>query len=98
MITKKSVMNALKEVIDPEIGISVIDLGLIYNVKLNKDKVKIKMTLTTPLCPLSNFLVRSVEEKIKSLGVKNVEVELVFDPPWSPERMSKKAKKLLGFK
>ena len=98
MVTKKEVLNILKEVIDPEIGISVVDLGLIYDVKVENNKVKIKMTLTSPFCPLSNFLVDSVKEKVKSLDIKDVKVEIVFDPPWTPEKMSKKAKKILGIK
>jgi len=97
MITKKDVMKALKECYDPEIGISLVDLGLIYDVKVDKDKVDIKMTLTTPGCPMHTFMVKDVREKVKSLkGVKEVNVELVWDPPWTPDRMSEKVKKQLG--
>jgi metal-sulfur cluster biosynthetic enzyme len=98
MVTKKEVLNVLEEVLDPELGISVVDLGLIYDVKVDKNKVKIKMTLTSPLCPLSNFLVENIKEKVKSLDIKDVDVEIVFDPPWTPEKMSKRAKKILGIK
>jgi metal-sulfur cluster biosynthetic enzyme len=96
MITKKKIIEALKEVVDPELGINVIDLGLIYDIKIEDENVFIKMTLTSPFCPMSQFLASEVENKIKELGAKNVKVQLVFEPPWSPERMSKKAKKLLA--
>jgi metal-sulfur cluster biosynthetic enzyme len=99
MVTKKDVLKILKSVVDPEININIVDLGLIYNVDVNGSDVKIKMTLTTPHCPLSKMIVDDAKMKIKELsGVKNTEVELVFDPPWSPERLSAEAKKKLGFK
>jgi len=92
-------MKVLKECYDPEIGISLVDLGLIYDVKVEKDKVNVKMTLTTPGCPMHSFMVQDVREKVNAMkGVKEVKVELVWDPPWSPDRMSKEAKKKLGFK
>jgi len=98
MITKKKIIEALKEVVDPELGLNVIDLGLIYDIKVEKEKVFVKMTLTSSFCPMSQFLVNEVENKIKEIGAKDVKVQVVFKPPWSPERMSKKARKLLGFK
>lgn len=98
MVTKQDVMKALKNCYDPEIGISLVDLGLIYDVQIKNDKVHIKMTLTTPGCPMHAFMVNDVEEKVKKLkGVKEVKVELVWDPPWTPDKMSKEAKKGLGF-
>lgn len=98
MVTKQDVMKALRKCYDPEIGISIVDLGLIYDVKVDKDKVHVKMTLTTPGCPMHSFMVNDAREKVKSIrGVKDVEVELVWDPPWTPDRMSKEAKKRLGF-
>jgi len=98
MLTKQDVMKVLKECYDPEIGISLVDLGLIYDVQVKGDKVHIKMTLTTPGCPMHAHMVNDVEQKVKKMkGVKGVKVELVWDPPWTPERMSKEAKKNLGF-
>lgn len=97
MVTKIQVLEALKTVYDPEFPISVVDLGLIYDVKVDKDNVRIKMTLTTPGCPMSGVIVNMVQQKVESLnGVKKAEVELVFEPPWSPERMSKEARKKFG--
>lgn len=99
MITKEDVIKALKEVMDPEIGISVIDLGLIYGIKVSKDKVNIKMTLTTPACPMGAIIVQSVKEKVENVkGVKQANVELVFEPPWNPKLMSSEARKQLGIK
>lgn len=98
MVSKKDVLKVLKECYDPEIPLSIVDLGLVYGVEIKDGKVKIRMTLTNPTCPLAYLIVRNVEEKISKLkGVKKVDVEIVFNPPWNPERMSKKAKKILGF-
>jgi len=99
MVSKEDVMKVLKECYDPEIGISLVDLGLIYDVKVQGDKVNIKMTLTTPGCPMHMMMTEDVKEKVgKIKGVNEVNVELVWDPPWTPGRMSKEAKKMLGFK
>jgi FeS assembly SUF system protein len=98
MVSEEDVMKALSKCYDPEIGISIVDLGLVYDVKVDDGKVHVKMTLTTPGCPMHSFMVQDAKEKVKSLkGVKEVKVDLVWDPPWTPERMSKKAKKKLGF-
>ena len=99
MVTKEEVMEVLKQCMDPELGISIVDLGLIYDVKVEKEgKVKIKMTLTTVGCPLVGMIRGDVKEKVGAMkGVKDVEVELVWDPPWTPERISVEGKKKLGF-
>jgi metal-sulfur cluster biosynthetic enzyme len=79
MVTKEQVMEALKEVIDPEIGVSLVEMNLIKDVLIEGNKVKVKMTLTIPGCPLANMIVDSVKRKVESLeGVKEAEVELVF--------------------
>lgn len=78
-LTKKQIIEVLKEVIDPEIGISLVEMDLIRGVLIEGDKVKIKMTLTTPGCPLASYLVDEVKKKVESLkGVKEVEVEIIF--------------------
>jgi metal-sulfur cluster biosynthetic enzyme len=97
MVTKQEVMKVLKKCYDPEIGINLVDLGLIYDVQINKDKVNIKMTLTSPGCPMHSFMINDVEENVKKLkGVKEVKIELVWNPPWNPDRMSKEVRKKLG--
>ncbi|RLF90686.1 aromatic ring hydroxylase [Thermococci archaeon] len=96
-MNENEVIEVLKEVVDPEIGVNVVDLGLIYGVKVSDGKVKVKMTLTSPMCPLSSIIVKEVERKIKErLNPEEVDVELTFDPPWSPEMMSEEAKRKLG--
>lgn len=97
-VTKEAVIEALKEVYDPEIPFNIVDLGLVYGVEVNGRKVNIKMTLTAIGCPLSYFLLEMVKETVKEKvpGVEDVEVELVFDPPWTPDRMSPEARRLLG--
>jgi FeS assembly SUF system protein len=97
MVTQDDVLNALREVYDPEIPISVVDLGLIYDVGVEGSKVNVKMTMTTPGCPLHSTMTRDVQQKIESLeGVEEANVELVWEPRWTPERISDEAKRRLG--
>lgn len=98
MVSEEEVRRVLKTAVDPEFGVDVIDLGLIYELKISDDnKVYIKMTLTTPTCPLANVIVADVYQKVKSIpGVEDVDIELSFDPPWSPDMMTPEARKLLG--
>lgn len=97
-LNKKIILNKLTEVMDPELNISIVDLGLVYDTKITKNKVKIIMTLTTIGCPLFSLIETQIRDKIKELGVKdeNISLDLTFDPPWSMEKMSKKAKAMLG--
>lgn len=92
------ILLVLKTIYDPEIPVDIYELGLIYDVFVNEDfDVKILMTLTTPNCPVAETLPREVEEKVKSLNeVKDAEVEITFDPPWTRELMSEEAKLELG--
>lgn len=91
-------MRVLKTIYDPEIPVDIYELGLIYDVFVNEDyDVKILMTLTSPNCPVAESLPLEVEEKVKSLDmVKDAEVEITFDPPWTQELMSEEAKLELG--
>ena len=94
----EKIVKMIKTIFDPEIPVDIYELGLIYDVFVNEDAdVKILMTLTTPNCPVAETLPREVEEKVKSLDeVKDAEVEITFDPPWSRELMSEEAKLELG--
>ena len=94
---RREVLERLKSVVDPELGIDIVSLGLIYDLKLEGDSVRVKMTLTSPLCPLRPFIVWNVERALRSAGFKNVDVEIVYDPPWTPSRMSGEAKRKLGW-
>jgi metal-sulfur cluster biosynthetic enzyme len=97
-ITKDKVTSCLQNVIDPELGINVVDLGLIYNVLIEANKISVDMTLTTPGCPMAGTLAGSVELAIReTFEEADVEVSLVWDPPWSPDRLSDAAKEQLGY-
>lgn len=100
MVTKEEILNALRDVYDPEIPVNVVDLGLIYSIEVDPETgtIKLVMTMTAPGCPLGNYIVNDVEMVLRSLeGVKDVHVELTYDPPWSPDMMSDDAKKELGY-
>ena len=100
MVTKKDIEGILKEIPDPEIGVSLLDLGLIYNIDIDKKsgKVKILMTLTTIGCPLFEQIAGPIRSAVGALkGVKEVEVNLTFEPPWKPDMLSQEAKEQLGF-
>ena len=95
----EKIVKELKQVFDPEIPVDVYELGLIYDVLINEDyEVKILMTLTSPNCPVAESLPKEVEDKVKSIDeVKDAEVEITFDPPWTKDLMSDEAKLELGF-
>lgn len=95
MINKKLVMEQLSRVMDPELHINIVDLGLIYAVKVKGKQVLVEMTLTTPGCPLAPIIDRMVKEALEPLGAE-VKLELVWDPPWTKDLMSEDAKIKLG--
>ena len=94
MEIKEKVITEIKKIYDPEIPVNIYELGLIYDVTVDKDnKVYIKMTLTTPNCPVAESLPRMVKENINAIdGVKTVNLKLVWNPPWNKEMMSESAK------
>jgi len=96
---EKEIVKVLKDIYDPEIPVNIYDLGLIYEVTTNKDNnVNIKMTLTAPNCPLADSLLDEINEKVINIkGVKSLNINLVFDPPWDKSMMSESAKLDLGF-
>lgn len=97
MVTKATIIETLKEVYDPEIPINIVDLGLIYDVQITENNVQIRMTLTAPHCPLAGFMQEDVRKKLEKIeGIGKVKVELVWDPPWSPERLSPDIKAEFG--
>ena len=96
--TPEDVMDALSNVIDPELGLDFVELGLIYGVEVDDGDVKVTFTLTTPGCPIGPQVNEQIEEFVGELdGVRTVESEMVFTPPWSPDKMSEDAKFALGF-
>ena len=97
VITTDEVTEALKGVYDPEIPVNVVDLGLIYDVEVAEGNVYVTMTLTAPGCGMGPFIAQQAEWAIAELeGVEDVQVEMTFEPPWSPELISEDGKKLLG--
>jgi metal-sulfur cluster biosynthetic enzyme len=97
-VTKDDVFEALHQVEDPELGMDVVDLGLVYDVEVDGPKVKVLHTLTSMGCPVGPMIQEDIQRVAAELpGVEAVEVELTFDPPWTPDKMSDDAKFILGF-
>ena len=97
VLTKDEVIEALKEVYDPEIPVNIVDLGLVYDVEVSDGEVAIEMTLTAQGCGMGPYIAQQAEWRVAELpGVEDVEVELVWDPPWSPELITEDGKRLLG--
>lgn len=94
---EQAVMRLLSEVIDPELGVNVVDLGLIYGVVEDGDGVEVRMTLTTPGCPLAPYFQEQVEGVVAEGLGQPVRLTFVFDPPWTPEMMSDEVRATLGF-
>lgn len=94
-----AVWDALKQVMDPELGCNLVDLGLVYGVAVQAGRVDLKLTFTTRGCPMHDSLVGGAEAVIRGLpGVEAVEVEVVWDPPWHPDMMTPEGKAVLGFR
>lgn len=94
IVTKKEVIEVLKTCYDPEIPINIVDLGLVYGIEVKGDQVHIKMTLTMPGCPMGELITENVKRKVEAIeGVKEAEIELVWDPPWTPDKISEEAMK-----
>ncbi len=91
-------LKILGQVYDPELGLDLVNLGLIYGLEVDPPKAWVRMTLTTPGCPLHESMPQAVERALRALpGVEEVRVELTFDPPWTPERLSPEARRALGW-
>ncbi|MDE3133070.1 MAG: metal-sulfur cluster assembly factor [Acidobacteriota bacterium] len=100
-LTAALVRDRLQHVIDPELGVNIVDLGLVYEVEVDEQAggVAIELTLTTPGCPLSGFMDDSIRGQLAQLPqVRAIAVELVWEPPWSPEMMSSRARQALGWR
>lgn len=97
MVSEESVLEKIKEIIDPEIGINIVDMGLIYEVDIDDTTVDIKMTLTSPGCPAGGQIINGAQHVTQQLdGVEEVNIEVVWNPRWTPELMSEEAKDELG--
>jgi len=97
-VTQEQCLEALARVVDPELGLDAVSLGLIYRVEVQGSEVLVDMTMTSPGCPVAEqLLFEANNEVLKVPGVERASVNLVWDPPWTPERMSLEAKMTLGF-
>jgi metal-sulfur cluster biosynthetic enzyme len=97
MITEEIVLEQIKQVIDPDVGLNIVDMGLIFGVDINDDIVDITMTLTSPGCPAAPQLLNGSQTVVQQLdGVEEVNINVVWTPPWDPEMMSEEAKDELG--
>ncbi|HLC45205.1 MAG: hypothetical protein A2722_02180 [Candidatus Doudnabacteria bacterium RIFCSPHIGHO2_01_FULL_50_11] len=95
-MTKKQALEKIGEILDPDLGISIVELGLIYNVTVKDALIEVLMTLTTPMCPLASTLEGLIKDKLAGSGVERVQVSFTFDPPWSIDRISEETKLKLG--
>jgi metal-sulfur cluster biosynthetic enzyme len=96
---ESAVWEALRAVTDPEVGENVVDLGLVYRIECGPGRVRVDMTMTSPACPMSGSIAADAEGAVRAAcaGVQEVIVAIVFDPPWSPERMSEQVRRRFGW-
>ena len=98
MVTPEEVRDALRRVVDPELGANIVDLGLVYDVQVIGTRVFVTMTLTTPLCPMNEMIPDAVREAVGALpDVGGVDVDLVWIPPWEPQMMSRELRERFGW-
>jgi metal-sulfur cluster biosynthetic enzyme len=98
MVTKDDVFSALHNVEDPELGMDIVELGLVYDAEVEGSTVKVLHSLTSMGCPAGQMIQEGIDDAVRALpGVEEVAIELTFDPPWTPDRMSDDAKFILGF-
>ena len=96
-VTEKDVRNALKTVKDPELGLDLVVLGLIYDIQVEENNAHVVISLTSPLCPVAGQIVEDAKQAVLGVeGIAGAEVELTFDPPWTPERISPLIRSSLG--
>lgn len=99
MLTEEEVRTVLRGVIDPEIGMNIVDLGLVYGVEISDNRLHVDLTMTTPACPMGEMILDDVRQVLEALMPAGFEIDinLVWDPPWSPDKMSEHARKHLGW-
>ncbi|MFL2755785.1 MAG: metal-sulfur cluster assembly factor [Dehalococcoidia bacterium] len=96
-LDKDDVIEALRDVYDPEIPVNIVDLGLVYNVDINDTNIDVRMTLTFAGCGMGPYIAQQAEWRLAEIeGVDDINVELVFEPPWTPEMITEEGKRLLG--
>jgi metal-sulfur cluster biosynthetic enzyme len=97
--TEDTIRDALRDVVDPEVGLNVVDLGLVYGIDVSAGRIGVRMTMTTPACPLGDTIVESARNAIRAAAPQDceIEIELVWDPPWNPDMMSEIARGHFGW-
>ncbi|HFD04583.1 MAG TPA: DUF59 domain-containing protein [Firmicutes bacterium] len=99
MVDRNKIIEALSTVYDPEVGIDIVNLGLVYNIDIKDDVVNVTMTLTVPGCPLATTITQDAKNAVSAVeGVREANVNLTFDPPWNVDMLSDAAKERLGYK
>ncbi len=98
MIAEDTIRNVLTEILDPEYGISIVELGMVSHIDVQGGEVRVGLTLTTPSCPAGNVILEGVRTAVAALpGVETTDVYLQWDPPWTPDRLTAAARRLLGW-
>jgi metal-sulfur cluster biosynthetic enzyme len=94
-----AIRDALRDVVDPEVGLNVVDLGLVYGIDVSAERIGVRMTMTTPACPLGDTIMESARIAIRAAApkIRDIEIELVWDPPWTPDMMSEFARGHFGW-
>jgi metal-sulfur cluster biosynthetic enzyme len=97
--SEESIRHALLDVVDPEVGMNIVDLGLVYGVEASAERIRVKMTMTSAACPMSDMILEAVRNAIGAAapGVADIDVEMVWDPPWTPDMMSESARGRFGW-
>jgi len=97
--TEDAIRDALRYVVDPEVGLNVVDLGLVYGIEVSAERIGVRMTMTTPACPLGDTIMESARAAIHAAApkVRDIKIELVWDPPWTPDMMSEIARGHFGW-
>ena len=98
-LTEDAIRDALRFVVDPEVGLNIVDLGLVYGIEVSGERIGVRMTMTTPACPVADTLVEEARAAVRGAapGIPDVEIELVWDPPWNPGMMSEIARERFGW-
>jgi len=99
MAEKEKVLEVLKDVKDPELGLSIVDMGLVYDIKIRKKSIKVVITLTSPMCPLGGIIIDEIEKRLSEnfTNMEKFEVDITFDPPWDYKKMSSDLQEKFGF-
>jgi metal-sulfur cluster biosynthetic enzyme len=99
VISEDDVRDALRDVVDPEVGLNIVDLGLVYGIETGADRIAVRMTMTSPGCPMGEMILESAEIAVRAAApaVPRIDIELVWDPPWTPDMMSEFARGQLGW-